>query len=110
MYRSRTLAAAAIKGGKVRLNDEPLKKPAHFVKPGEVYTLAIGRSKKIIEVAELLEKRQSFEIVRKYYKDLSPPEERPEILPSAFYSSTFRPKGTGRPTKKDRRDIEEMGQ
>ena len=104
MYKSRTLASDAIKGGKVKLNDEALK-PSHVVKIGERYSMSIGYNKKIIEVTALLEKRQSFEIAH------SPvPEKKGEVLPSAFFKVNIkRERGTGRPTKKDRRDIDDFG-
>jgi ribosome-associated heat shock protein Hsp15 len=109
MYKSRTLAASAIKGGKVKMNGEPVK-ASHMVKPGEVYILTIGHSKKIIEVVSLLEKRPAFDKAKIHYKDLTPPEEKQERLPSVFYSPVRRDKGAGRPTKKDRRDIEGLSE
>jgi ribosome-associated heat shock protein Hsp15 len=108
MYKSRTLAADAIKGGKVKLNGENFK-PSRLVKIGERYSMSIGSTKKIIEVTALLEKRQSFEIALKHYTDHSPPAENMDRMPSVFLKSTARrEKGLGRPTKKDRRDIDEM--
>jgi ribosome-associated heat shock protein Hsp15 len=109
MYKSRTLASEAIKGGKVKLNDATFK-PSHFVKVGEIYALSIGRSKKIIEVSALTQKRASFEIARQFYIDRSPEPEKEEYQPAAFFKPTVkREKGTGRPTKKDRRDIDDFG-
>lgn len=106
IYKSRTLAADAIKGGKVKLNGENLK-ASHTVKIGERYTLTIGHNKKIIEVIALLDKRQSFEIAKQHYADHSPPPEKHEYLPAAFFKPNIkRDKGSGRPTKKDRRDLE----
>lgn len=108
MYKSRTLASEAIKGGKVKLNNETFK-PSHIVKIGETYTMSIGHSKKIIEVTGLIEKRGSFELAQKHYLDHSPPPEKQEYQPSAFFKvNVKRDKGTGRPTKKDRRDIDEF--
>lgn len=110
MYKSRTLASDAIKGGKVKLGDQTFK-PSHVVKTGERYTLSIGYDKKIIEVTELIEKRQSFEIAQKHYVDHSPPpEKKGEVLPSAFFKVNIkRERGSGRPTKKDRRDMNDFG-
>ncbi len=106
MYKSRTLAGAAIKSGKVKLNGENFK-PAHIVQVGETYTMNIGHNKKIIKVTELTARRSSFEIAQKHYTDHSPAPEKEELLPSVFLrSSVKRDKGTGRPTKKDRRDME----
>jgi ribosome-associated heat shock protein Hsp15 len=105
MYKSRTLASEAIKGGKVKLEGDNFK-PSHIVKVGEKYTLTIGIDKKIIEVTALLEKRGNFELAQKHYADHSPPKTKQEKLDSVFFSVNIkRDKGSGRPTKKDRRDI-----
>jgi ribosome-associated heat shock protein Hsp15 len=109
MYKSRTLASEAIKGGKVKLNNQNIK-PSHLVKPGERYTLTIGSSVKIIEVTALLEKRGSYEAAKNHYIDHSPPFEHHEKLPAAFFKVNIkRDKGSGRPTKKDRRDMNDFG-
>jgi ribosome-associated heat shock protein Hsp15 len=109
MYKSRTLAAEAIKGGKVKLNNENFK-PSHVVKVGERYAMTISTVKKIIEVSGLIEKRQGFEIAKQHYIDHSPPIEKGEILPSAFFVTVKRERGSGRPTKKDRRDLDGFGE
>jgi ribosome-associated heat shock protein Hsp15 len=109
MYKSRTLASEAIKGGKVKLNGQNFK-PSHLVKIGEKFTLSIGTIKKIIEVTAFIEKRGSFELALKHYINHSPIPDKSEILPSAFFKVNIqRDRGSGRPTKKDRRDIEGMG-
>jgi ribosome-associated heat shock protein Hsp15 len=109
MYKSRTLASEAIKGGKVKLNGQNFK-PSHLVKIGEKFTLSIGTIKKIIEVTAFIEKRGSFELALKHYINHSPIRDKSEILPSAFFKVNIqRDRGSGRPTKKDRRDIEGMG-
>ncbi|MEO6304867.1 MAG: RNA-binding S4 domain-containing protein [Bacteroidia bacterium] len=105
MYKSRTLASEAIKGGKVKLDGTNFK-PSHVVKIGEVYTLSISDAKKIIEVTALIEKRGNFDLAKKHYADHSPPLTKQEKLDSVFFSTNIkREKGSGRPTKKDRRDI-----
>lgn len=110
MYKSRSLAADAIKGNKVKLNDE-LVKPAHSVKIGERYTLSMSHGvKKIIEVTGFIEKRQSYEIAKEHYIDHSPPMEKQERLEDMFFRVNIkRDKGSGRPTKKDKRDLNDFG-
>lgn len=110
MYKSRSLASDAIKGNKVKLNDEPVK-AAHIIKLGERYTLSMPQGvKKIIEVSGFIEKRQSFEIAKLHYIDHSPQIEKTEKLEDLFYRVNIqRPKGAGRPTKKDRRDMNDFG-
>jgi ribosome-associated heat shock protein Hsp15 len=109
MYKSRTLASEAIKGGKVKLNEQNFK-ASHVVKIGERFTLSLGDTKKIIEVSALLDKRGNFETAQKHYIDHSPIQTKEERLASVFYKTNIgRNKGLGRPTKKDRRDIEGFG-
>lgn len=107
MYKSRSLASDAIKGNKVKLNDE-LVKAAHIVKIGERYTLSYPQGvKKIIEVTGIIEKRQSYDIAKENYIDHSPPIEKLERMPSVFFMPNMqRDRGAGRPTKKDRRDMD----
>lgn len=110
IFKSRTLAAIAIKSGKVKLKEKVVK-PAHMVMVGETFTINIGSGvKKIIETVELIEKRQSFEMVKHCYVDHSPPIEKNEKLESVFFkSNVIQDKGTGRPTKKNRRDLGKQG-
>lgn len=109
MFKSRTLASEAIKGGKVKLGGENLK-PSHVVKVGEKYSITIGDFKKEIEVSALLDKRQSFEIARQHYIDHTPVLTKEEKQQAAFFQVNIsRKKGSGRPTKKDRRDMNDFG-
>lgn len=109
MYKSRSLASDAIKNNKVKLNDE-LVKPSHLVKIGERYTLSFPQGvKKIIGVTGLIDKRQSYEIAIANYTDHSPPIEKLEHMPSVFSMPNMqRERGAGRPTKKDRRDMNDF--
>lgn len=104
IYKSRTLASEAIKNGRVKLVGKNFK-PSHLVKVGEVYSMTIGNEKIVLEVACLIEKRQSYEIAKKQYINHLPIIDKKEAQSSAFFVSIKRNKGSGRPTKKDRRDI-----
>ncbi len=109
MYKSRSLASSSIKNNKVKLNGEAVK-ASRNVKIGDEYTISYsGGVKKIIEVTALIENRQSFEIAQKHYLDKSPPIDKIEKLESLFFIPNIkRDRGAGRPTKKDKRDIDEM--
>jgi len=109
MYKSRSLASSSIKNNKVKLNGEAVK-ASRNVKIGDEYTISYsGGLKKIIEVTALIENRQSFEIAQKHYLDKSPPIVKVEKLESLFFIPNIkRDRGAGRPTKKDKRDIDEM--
>lgn len=109
MYKSRSLASSSIKNNKVKLNGEAVK-ASRNVKIGDEYTISYsGGVKKIIEVTALIENRQSFEIAQKHYLDKSTPIDTIEKLESLFFIPNIkRDRGAGRPTKKDKRDIDEM--
>lgn len=109
MFKTRTLAAQSIKSGKVKMSDVAVK-PAHFVKIGETYTINIGSgNKKIIEVLELADKRKEYELMKVCYADHSPVIEKIEKQESVFKLNIQQEKGSGRPTKKNRRDLGKQG-
>jgi ribosome-associated heat shock protein Hsp15 len=110
MFKSRSLTSDAIKGGKVKLNERNIK-PSHVVKVGEVYTITISSTlKKIIEVIDITDKRGNFETAKKFYADHSPPMEKAEKQAKAFFTMNVKQeRGSGRPTKKDRRKLKKDG-
>ena len=106
IFKTRSLTSDAIKGGKVKLNETNIK-PSHLVKIGETYTISVSANyKKIIEVTGLTDKRGNFETAKKYYADHSPPMEKVDKQEKAFFTMNVKQeKGSGRPTKKDRRNL-----
>jgi ribosome-associated heat shock protein Hsp15 len=108
LYKTRSQASDAIDEGKVKLNGESLK-ASHMVKPGEIYSVNTREKKWIIEVVDVLDKRMKASEVAPYFKDCTPPEELERIkLKSVFYSyGGKRFNKSGRPTKKDRRDLDD---
>lgn len=110
VFKSRSLASDAIKGGKVKLNNANIK-PSHSVKIGEIYSISISTShKKVIEVCDLTDKRGNFENAKKHYIDHSPPMEKADKQEKAFFMMNIKQeKGSGRPTKKNRRNLNKEG-
>jgi len=107
VYKSRTLAAEAIKGGLVKANGER-SKPAHEPKAGELITARVGIMTRTLRFLAAPKSRVAAKLVAEFAEDLTPPEERekrnlPSLLPPGF-----RPKGTGRPTKRERRALEDI--
>ena len=102
LFKTRSLATKAVSGGHVRLNGCPVK-AAHPVSPGDRVTVKEPVWMREFEVVELLNKRVGAPIARKAYVDHSP--ERPEFLNAPVAK---RDRGTGRPTKKDRRAIDKL--
>jgi ribosome-associated heat shock protein Hsp15 len=106
-FKTRSLATEACKAGRIKLGGNAVK-PAYVVKIGETYSVQKGGLKKTIKVMGLLEKRIDAKSVVSYYEDLTPPEET-QAFKSAFLSPMLaRDRGAGRPTKKDRREIDEL--
>ncbi len=109
MFKSRSIASTAIKSGKVTCSDVSIK-PSHIVKKGENYRIKIGEFTRIIEVAEIINKRQSYEKVKHCYIEHTPKAEKKEKLEDMFFRlNVFSKKGSGRPTKKDRRNLGKTG-
>lgn len=100
-YKSRTLAAAMVSGGRVRVNGARCEKPSANIKLGDVLTFPAGARVKVIKVAAIGERRGPASEAQKLYEDLTPVEAKPPEEASA----APREKGSGRPTKKDRRAI-----
>ena len=106
VYRTRTAATAACTSGRVRVGDEPAK-PATRVQIGDVVEARRGVRTIVYRVRGLVEKRVGAKLVDGLVEDLSPPpaERRPaEPAPPGG----ARERGRGRPTKKERRDIDRL--
>lgn len=107
LFKTRSLATDACKAGRVKLNGQNLK-PSAIVKIGEVYQVSKGIEKKIIEVVDLLYNRVEAKTAITKYKDLTPPEET-HAFKSVFHAPALkRDRGAGRPTKKDRRETDNL--
>jgi ribosome-associated heat shock protein Hsp15 len=110
IYKTRTMAADAIKGGKVKLNGET-PKAAREAKVGDEYQIQLGELQKSIRVIDFPKNRVAAKEVLTFLEDLTTTEEYQSIKRLKEYRFVFRPRGTGRPTKKERRDIEDwMGE
>jgi len=105
IYKTRSLATEACNGNKVKFGGNSIK-PSRQVKTGEVFTVTQGFINRTYKVLALLEKRVSAKIVSQYIEDLTPQEEIDKLKTERFTSYVQRYKGTGRPTKKERRLID----
>ncbi|NQX42783.1 ribosome-associated heat shock protein Hsp15 [Pedobacter steynii] len=107
LFKTRSLATEACKAGRIKFNGQNLKASA-VVKPGDVYQVSKGIEKKVIEVVELLYNRVEAKIAVTKYKDITP-EEETYGFKSMFHAPALkRDRGTGRPTKKDRRETDAL--
>jgi ribosome-associated heat shock protein Hsp15 len=105
LYKTRTEAADACRGGKVKIGGKS-QKPAHEVRVGETLTAHTGELTRTVKVVGLVAKRVGAPLVPQFMEDLTPPEELAKPRQKALVPIARRPKGAGRPTKKDRRQME----
>ena len=109
LYKSRTLATEACEAGKVKISAHPAK-PARSVKIGDLITASTGNLTRTVKVLQLLKQRVGAPKVPQFMEDLTPPEEFTKAREASVHTSGFRPKGAGRPTKRDRRILQSFFQ
>ena len=107
VYKTRTDATDACKGGKVRVNGSDIK-PSKGVKVGDVITARKGAVVYTYQVLELIDKRQGAKLVPRYAENLTPQEELDKLRAPVETFFLKRDRGAGRPTKKDRRQMEDL--
>lgn len=106
-FKTRTLASDACKAGRVKLESNNIK-PSHEVKIGEVYQVSKGADRKMIRVTGMLENRVDAKTAVNFYEDITPVEQT-LAFKSMFQAPILkRDRGTGRPTKRDRREIDDL--
>jgi ribosome-associated heat shock protein Hsp15 len=101
LYKSRTLAASACEAGKVKIGGQ-IVKPSRSLRKGDIIEAAAGGITRTVKVVGLLGRRVGAQKVPEWMKDLTPASEfqkkRERVEPPGL-----RAKGSGRPTKRDRR-------
>jgi len=101
-YKTRSLASAACVAGHVKINGHSCK-PARAVRPGDLVVAITGEITRTVKVLEVLERRIGPKLVSRYLEDLTPPAEDQKPRELSLAPMGKRPKGAGRPTKKERR-------
>jgi len=107
IYKTRNQAAEACKAGKVKIESNSIK-PSRDVKVGEIITVSMPPLTKTYQVLGLLENRVSAPLARDFALDLTPPEEIDRVKMMRELNFERRDFGMGRPTKRDRREIDRL--
>ena len=102
-FKTRSLAAGRVKNGAVRINGTVTHKPSSNVAPADVLTFAQGDHIRVIQIDALGERRGPAPEAQALYTDLSPPQPKKQNKQPANPSFD----GKGRPTKKDRRALDD---
>jgi ribosome-associated heat shock protein Hsp15 len=107
LSKTRSKATESIKKGKVKLNNDNVK-PSKEVQIGDL--IQINKANAVFEykVLSLLKNRVGAKLVEEYIKDVSKQEEVDKYKTYQAAQKTYRQYGTGKPTKKDRRSLEEF--
>jgi len=103
LTKSRSMAADACRGGHVKVNNESVK-PSHLVRVGDEVRVRQDQRERVVLVGKLISKRVSAPAAAECYVDNSPPPPPRELsVPLAV-----RDRGAGRPTKRERRDMDRL--
>lgn len=106
-FKTRNIATNACKNGKVKIKGETIK-PSREVYPGDQIQIRKEQVNYIIEVLDIPESRLGAKLVDMYRKDITPKENLEKLLLLKYSKDYYRKKGAGRPTKKDRRDLDDF--
>lgn len=107
IFKTRSIAIDAINGGKIKLNGSNTK-PSKELKPGDKIEFKRGVVQHTIEVVSFPKNRIPAKDVLLYYTDLTPESEILKLQDLKYVKVERRGKGLGRPTKKERRDIDRL--
>ncbi len=107
VVKTRSMAAALVTDGKVRVNRTRTDKPSHQVRSGDVITVTAHSRVRILKVVAPGTVRGSATIAQTLYEDLTPPPE-PSNEAGSVPQSPQRAAGAGRPTKRDRRALDRL--
>ena len=107
-FKTRSMAATAINGGKVEVNGAPAK-PAKQVKPGDHLRVKRGPLLFVLQVRGVIDRRVSASLVsRLYEEDPAAKHERERLAEQLRIAPSPRYQGKGRPTKKERRELDRL--
>lgn len=105
IYKTRSIAADACKKGRITMNGVQLKASRIF-KIGDVFSVRKGPINYTYKILQLSEHRLGAKLVSDYMRDITAPDQLELLELARLAGQSGRDRGTGRPTKKDRREIE----
>ena len=107
IYKTRTIAAAACKKGQISLNGNQLK-PSRMIKVGDVISVKKPPVTYSFLVKQTIEKRVGAKLIPEVLENVTPPEQYELLEMNRISGFIDRARGTGRPTKKERRSLDEF--
>lgn len=107
LFKTRSIAIDAIKKGRITIKGMPVK-PSRMIKVGDVIEVRRAPVTYSFEVLNLTENRMGAKLVPEFMKDVTPASQLEILELSKISGFVDRARGTGRPTKKDRRELEQF--
>jgi ribosome-associated heat shock protein Hsp15 len=104
IYKTRSIASEECRKGRILINNMQVK-PSRAIAANEIVTVRKPPVIFTYRVIDPIENRVSAKLVQSFIEDLTPDEEKSKLEMRQQVTNFYRPKGTGRPTKKDRRLI-----
>lgn len=108
VVKSRSLAAKLARSGRVRVNRIKIAEASHMVKVGDVLTITLERKVRVLEVLDGGTRRGPYAEAQGLYRDLTPAPATQTANVPAETGPPRREAGTGRPTKRDRRQMDAL--
>jgi ribosome-associated heat shock protein Hsp15 len=105
LYKTRSIATEACRAGRVKIHDQAVK-PSREIKTGDILVISFPPMVKTVKVLLTQGNRVSAKLVPGLMEDLTPAEEYEKLKQKGEEEFEFRMRGTGRPTKRERREIE----
>ena len=105
IYKTRSIAADACKKGRVTMNGTQLK-PSRTFKVGDIFSVRKNPVTFTYQILQLSENRLGAKLVPEYLRDITTPDQLEILELARLAGKQGRDRGTGRPTKKERREIE----
>jgi ribosome-associated heat shock protein Hsp15 len=107
VFKTRSLATDACRNGRVKINGQ-MTKPSHEVRIGEIIVVQKDEMTRTFKVLGILQQRVGAQVAKEFVEDLTPASEFQKKREPNFLPPMHRPKGAGRPTKKDRRTLDQV--
>ena len=107
IYKTRSIATDACKCGRVKINGIEVK-PSRSFHVGDIFTVRKGPITYTYRILQLWGNRLGAKMVPEYLQDITPKEQLDLLELARYAAQSGRDRGMGRPTKKDRRDIEQF--
>lgn len=107
IYKTRSIATEECKKGRITMNGQEIK-PSRTFQVGDKFSVRKGPITYSYEILQLSENRLGAKLVPEYLRDITSPEQLEMLELAKIAGHSGRDRGTGRPTKKDRREIEQF--